>query len=133
MIQVAALLHDFAELLLWLEAPDLALEVARRQAADPSLRSASAQRAVLNVELVDLQHQLMRAWRLPSLLVEITDDRARRQTPQLANVRLAIRVARHSATGWDNPALPDDFADIGALLQLSRPHVERLLHDIDCE
>lgn len=130
-IHEAALLHDFAELLLWLEAPELALEIARRQQADPSLRSASVQRAVLNVELVDLQHHLMQAWRLPSLLVEITDDHARRETPQLANVRLAIRVARHSALGWDNPALPDDLADIGALLQLSVPHVERLLQDID--
>ena len=92
---------------------------------------ASVQRAVLNVELVDLQHHLMQAWRLPSLLVEITDDHARRETSQLANVRLAIRVARHSALGWDNPALPDDLADIGALLQLSVPHVERLLQDID--
>lgn len=132
-IHDAALLHDFAELLLWLEAPALALGIARRQRADPALRSAAVQRELLNIELADLQHHLMLAWRLPRLLVEITDDRAKRETPQLANVRLAIRVARHSADGWDNAALPDDYADIGRLLQLSPPHVERLLRDIDAQ
>ena len=130
-IHDAALLHEFAELLLWLQAPGLALQIVQRQRADPSLRSATVQREVLNVELADLQHHLMLAWRLPELWTQITDDHAKRETPQLANVRLAIRVARHSADGWDNAALPDDIADIGRLLQLSPPHVERLLHDID--
>ena len=130
-IHDAALLHGFAELLLWLEAPELALAIARRQSADPTLRSAVLQREVLNVDLAELQHCLMRAWRLPALLIGITDDRARRETRQLANVRLAIRVARHSARGWDNAALPDDIADLGALLQMSPSHVERLLRDID--
>lgn len=130
-IHEAALLHDFAELLLWLVAPDLALEIARRQVSDPTLRSGVAQRSVLNIELCDLQHHLMVTWRLPSLLVQITDDHAQRETAQVANVRLAIRVARHSAQGWGNVALPDDFVDIGALLQLDPLHVERLLRDID--
>ena len=130
-IHDAALLNDFAELLLWLEAPELALAIARRQCADPTLRSATMQRELLNVELADLQHHLMRAWRLPALLISITHDHAQRESPQLANVRLAIRVARHSADGWDNAALPDDYADIGRLLQLSPAHVERLLLDID--
>jgi HD-like signal output (HDOD) protein len=130
-IHDAALLHDFAELLLWLHAPKLALEVAARQLAEPTLRSATAQRDVLNVELAEVQHHLMLAWRLPALLAEITDDHAKRETSQAANVRLAIRVARHSASGWGNPALPDDLSDVGALLQLSPLHVERLLRDVD--
>jgi hypothetical protein len=97
------------------------------------LRSAAVQREVLNVELGALQHHLMLAWRLPALLVAITDGHAARETPQLANVRLAIRVARHSAEGWSNAALPDDYAEIGRLLQLAPAHVERLLHDIDAD
>lgn len=130
-IHDAALLHDFAELLLWLDSPELALELARRQAADRSVRSAEAQRQVLNFELADLQHHLMQAWRLPSLLVQITNDHAGRQTPQSTNVRLAIRVARHSSICWDNPALPDDFAEIGALLQLAPTHAAKLVREID--
>lgn len=132
-IHEAALLHDFAELLLWLRAPTLAMEIARRQRADPGLRSATVQRECLHVELSELQHALMAAWRLPATLVHITDEHARVETPQLRNVRLAIRVARHSAQGWDNPAMPDDVADIGHLLQLAPDAVARLLREIDTD
>ena len=132
-IHEAALLHDFAELLLWLHAPSLALEIQRRQDADSTLRSATAQKAVLNVELADLQHALMMSWRLPSLLVRITDDHAPQPTYQVRNVLLAIRVARHSAQGWDNAALPDDVRDIADLLQMSPDATMRLLQEIDSD
>jgi HD-like signal output (HDOD) protein len=132
-IHEAALLHDFAELLLWLHAPTLALEIQRRQNADSTLRSATAQKAVLNVELADLQHALMKSWRLPSLLVHITDDHAQQPTSQVRNVLLAIRVARHSAQGWDNAALPDDVRDVAQLLQLSHDATLRLLQEIDSD
>lgn len=129
-IHEAALLHDFAELLLWLRAPSLALEIARRQADDATLRSAAVQRELLHIELPDLQHELMLAWRLPPLLVRISDDR-HCDTPQVRNVLLAIRVARHSAKGWDNAALPDDVAEIADLLQLGIDPTWRLLNELD--
>lgn len=126
----AALLHDFAELLLWLHAPALALAVAQRLRAQPGLRSLQAQQELLNIGLPDLQHALMVAWRLPSLLVRITDDR-HVEDIQVRNVLLAIRVARHSTQGWEDPALPDDVRDIAALLQLGEEPVRRLLHEVD--
>jgi HD-like signal output (HDOD) protein len=129
-IHEAALLHDFAELLLWCHAPGLALEIAQRQKADPGLRSSSAQRAVLGVTLADLQQQLMKAWRLPELLIRLDNDQHAEHT-QVRNVLLAVRVARHTAQGWDNAALPDDVADIGALLQLGPAPTLKLLHEID--
>jgi HD-like signal output (HDOD) protein len=132
-IHEAALLHDFAELLLWLHAPSLALRIREAQAEDSNLRSAAAQLAVLNVELVDVQHALMQSWRLPSMLVRITDDHANKVTTQLRNVMLAIRVARHSAEGWDNAALRDDVHDIAHLLQLSHESTGRLLLEIDSD
>ena len=132
-IHEAALLHDFAELLLWYRAPALMLEIWQRQQADSTLRSDAVQRQVLNVEISELQHALMIAWRLPSLLVEITHDHSKAATIQVRNVRLAIRVARHSAQGWDNAALPDDLHDIGALLQLAPEPTQRLLLEIDEE
>jgi HD-like signal output (HDOD) protein len=131
LIHEAALLHDFAELLLWLHAPNLALRIAAAQAADPTLRSAAVQKEVLGIELAELQHLLMQQWRLPGLLVQLTDDHATRSTPQLRNVLLAIRVARHSSQGWDNAALPDDVRDIADLLQLSADTTMRLLREID--
>jgi HD-like signal output (HDOD) protein len=129
-IHEAALLHDFAELLLWCHAPALALEIAHRQQADPTLRSSVAQREVLGIELADLQQGLMRAWRLPDLLIRLGDGR-HADNVQVRNVLLAVRVARHTAHGWDNAALPDDVADVAALLQLGTGPTLTLLHDID--
>lgn len=130
-IYEAALLHDFAEMLLWLQAPSLALEIARRQRADPQLRSEVAQRELLNIRLVDLQHELMLQWRLPSLLVRITNHGDNHDCAQVRNVLLAIQVARHSAQGWDNPAIPDDVREIADLLHLGFEPTLRMLREID--
>lgn len=130
-IQQAALLHDFAELLVWLYAPSLAVEIACRQRADPTLRSAVVQRSVLNVELPELQHELMERWRLPRLLVDIADDHRESASAQARTVMLAIRLARHTSGGWENPALPDDVDDIAELLHMSAEPTLALLRDID--
>ena len=130
-IHEAALLHDFAEMLLWLRAPSLALEIARRQQADPTLRSADVQKQVLNVELHELQHALMLRWRLPALLIRITDHHQHNDSAQVRNVLLAIRVARHSADSWDNAALPDDVSEIASLLQMGVEPTWKLLREID--
>jgi HD-like signal output (HDOD) protein len=129
-IHEAALLHDFAEMLLWCHAPALALQIAERQAADPALRSAAVQREVLNAELVDVQQGLMRAWRLPELVVRISDDH-HAQSAQVRNVLLAIRVARHTQDGWDNAAVPDDVSEIASLLNLRPDPALKLLRELD--
>ena len=129
----AALLHDFAELLLWLHAPTLALQMQQRQHDEPTLRSAAVQRQVLNIELADLEQALMTSWRLPTLLVQISDGHSRAETPQVRNVQLAIRVARHSAVDWDNAALPDEVRELGELLNLSHSAALRLLREIDAD
>lgn len=129
----AALLHDFTELLLWLKAPALAEEIVRRQHADPALRSATAQRELLHIELEELRHALMKAWNLPALLIDFADEQAPAGGPQVRNVELAIRVARHSMLGWDDAALPDDLHDIGELLNLAVEPTARLLREIDAD
>jgi HD-like signal output (HDOD) protein len=128
-IHEAALLHDFAEMLLWCHAPALALRIQAAQLADPALRSAAAQQAVLGIELADLQQALMKAWRLPELLIHISDDR-HADTAAVHNVLLAVRLARHCAQGWDNPAIPDDVADLAVLLNLSAGATLQLVRDI---
>jgi hypothetical protein len=47
-------------------------------------------------------------------------------------VLLAIRLARHTKSGWDNAAIPDDVRDIAQLLNLKPDATLRLLHDLDC-
>lgn len=129
-IHEAALLHDFAEMLLWCHAPALALHIRAAQTADPTLRSSEIQRRVLNIELADLQQALMKAWRLPELLVRISDERQAEQAG-VRNVLLAVRLARHSARGWDNAALPDDVADIAALLNVSPAAALQMVRSVE--
>ena len=117
-IYAAALLHDFAEMLLWCHAPTLALAIQSAQIRDPDLRSAAAQMSALNIQLADLQQSLMKAWHLPDLLIRITDDKHVDQ-PNVRCVNLAVRLARHTAVSWSNPAIPDDIRDIASLLNLS--------------
>ena len=126
----AALLHDFVEMLLWVHAPALALAMAQRQRHEPQMRSQQVQRELLNVTLAELEQALMRRWRLPEFLISITCDEVS-PSPQVRNVQLAIRVSRHSALGWDNPALPDDVDEVGALLNLRPAAVWQLLREID--
>ena len=129
-IHEAALLHDFAEMLLWCHAPELALRIRAAQRADATLRSNVIQQQVLNIELPDLQQALMRAWRLPELLIRITDDKHAEQ-PAVRNVVLAVRLARHTARGWDNAALPDDIRDIAGLLTLSHDATLQLVRGVE--
>ncbi len=129
-IHQAALLHDFAEMLLWVHAPALALEILAAQRADTTLRSSSAQKAILNVELADLQQSLMKIWLLPELLIRITDDK-HADHPSVRSVLLAIRLARHTSESWSNPAVPDDVNDIAQLLNLSQAAALSFVRDVE--
>ena len=51
--------------------------------------------------------------------------------PGRSTVLLAMRVARHTMKGWDNPAVPDDVRDISSLLMLNLESTRLLLSDLD--
>lgn len=129
-IHQAALLHEFPEMLLWCQAPGLALEIESRRRRDPSLRSAAVQRDVLNIELMDLELALMRLWRLPDLLLWVSDER-HSERPQVRNVALATALARHSQDSWDNPALEDDVAAVAELLNVSPEFAHRKVLELN--
>jgi HD-like signal output (HDOD) protein len=131
-VHAAALLHEFAEMLLWCHAPQLALRIRAMQDADPTLRSSVAQRSVLHIELDELQQALVAAWRLPSLLAETSPEPQAGQTGARA-VALGSRLARHTAAGWDNAAVPDDIAEVAAFLNLSPAAAMSLVTEIDAD
>ena len=128
-VHSVALLHEFAEMLLWCHAPTLQLQIQRLQRADSTLRSSAAQLQTLNIEVADLQASLMRAWHLPELLTQMGDD-THAENANVRSIELAARLARHTARGWENPAVPDDVADIAALLNLSLAATLQLVHEI---
>ena len=117
-VMVAALLHDMAEMLLWCYAPRLAREIVARQEQDRALRSERVQREVIGFRLIDLQLAMVKAWQLPQLLHNLIDE-DHASNPRVTSVALAAAVARHSAHGWDDAALPDDFDGIGKLINMN--------------
>lgn len=123
-VRLAALLRDLAEMLMWCFAPEKMLEMHQMQQQDRQLRSTDVQLQVLTFKLMDLQKALVEAFGLPPLLTELMDeDKADLQ--RVKNVRLAVNLARHSANGWDDAALPDDYKEIAGLLHVD---VSRAMH-----
>jgi len=125
-VRIAALLHDLTEILVWCFAPKLGLDIRAQQIARPTMRSADAQNNTLGFNFQDIQLELCKVWHLPELLLRLIDDNHSEQ-PRVRNVALAVRLARHSSHGWDDPALPDDYTDIGRLLNITPEAVRQRL------
>lgn len=125
-ITVGALLFDAADMLCWIFAPTLTQQVYDRQRADRTLRSGHAQRDAFNFTANEIALALSRAWRLPELLVALMDQNTA-SNPRVRTVVLANALARHTARGWDNPAIPDDLEAIAKLLRINRTQMIRQL------
>lgn len=125
-VRIAALLHDLAEMLMWCFAPQQMLEIRELQMQDKTLRTRAAQEQVFGFNLLDMQKQLVKNWELPQLLLTLMDD-ACANHQRVRNVIYAVNLARHSANGWDDAALPDDYTDIAELLRMTPEHVMLML------
>jgi HD-like signal output (HDOD) protein len=118
-VAIAGLLHDMAEMLCWCCAPNVSLRVCALQRANESMRSSVAQASVLGFKFSELQLQLIAQWRLAPLLNDLMDE-SKALNSRAINVALAVRLARHSALGWQDRALPDDYLAIQQFLKLTQ-------------
>lgn len=125
-IRIAALLFDITELLMWCFAPEDMLKIRALQRQDKTLRSNIAQEQVLGFTLFSLQSALAFKWSLPKLLITLMDGESTDQQ-RVRNVFLAVNLAHHSANGWDDAALPDDYIDIGNLLHIDPEEVKVMI------
>jgi HD-like signal output (HDOD) protein len=116
-VRLAALLYDLGEMLMWCFASEKMGLVYKMQKADRTLRSRQVQEQILGFRGRDLQREIVKAFQLPALLSELMADDAPNQQ-RVKNVRIAVSLARHSANGWDDAALPDDYKDIASLLRV---------------
>ena len=126
-VTLAALLHDIAEILIWCFFPKQAVIIRSRLQADKALRSMNVQKEVLGFYLYELKQGLCSVMHLPELIMTLMDQN-NAELPRVLNVLLAVNLARHSADGWENAALPDDFTAIQKLLRIDR---ETLLKRLD--
>ncbi len=122
-IATAALLHDIAELLAWIYAPETMLRMDETCKAFPRRRTADIQTELFGFTFNDLKLALNRAWQAPEYLMELMDDEQPGTHPSHRTVRLAAALARHSQRGWDDPAIPDDLRGISELLKIPVPAV----------
>ncbi|PKO43314.1 MAG: metal-dependent hydrolase [Betaproteobacteria bacterium HGW-Betaproteobacteria-22] len=125
-VLIAALLHDLSEMLMWCYAPDEMTRIHEIQLADKHLRSKVVQQEVLGFVLLDLQKELVSRFQLPPLLNKLMLDEFAHEV-RVKNVILAVNLARHSANGWDDAALPDDYHDIAELLRMDLEKTKRVL------
>ncbi|MGL5987147.1 MAG: hypothetical protein ACRCZ5_09770, partial [Burkholderiales bacterium] len=73
-----------------------------------------------------IQAALAKLWHVPQLLQDLMDDN-HPESPRTLNVTLAVALARHSADGWFNAALPDDLKAIQAFLRQDEWDVRRVI------
>ena len=125
-ITLAALLHDMAELLMWCFAPGIAIQAREMQMAQPNRRSALIQAEVYGITLHEIKMALTEIWHLPRLLTQLIDDE-HSEHPRVQNVTLAVDLARHSANGWNDKALPHDLRGIRELLHINHQTLVRRL------
>lgn len=116
-VRIAALLYDLAEMLMWCFAPDKMNTIFAMKQADKTLRTKVVQEEVLGFKLLDLQKELIRVFQLPELLSTLIENEGM-PMHRAKNVVLAANLARHSANGWDDAALPDDYRDIAEFLRI---------------
>lgn len=121
-VAIAALLHDIADLLIWCFAPEMGLQIEDMLRSVEGMRSGAAQSRVLGFKLSDLRTAMIAQWKLAALLQSLMGD-MHVTHPRVTNVALAVDLARHSAYGWDDRALPDDYAGIQGFLKLQPQEV----------
>jgi len=126
-IWIAALLHDFAEMLMWCFAPDKMNQIFELQKQNRQLRSKDAQLAVLGFAINDLQKALIQVYSMPPLLSHLMNEEEEDWDHRAKNVSLAVNLARHSANGWNDAALPDDYEAIANFLRVDTERAKYLI------
>lgn len=121
-IALAALLHDFVEILMYCFAPNLATSAREQSGSHPGVRSRQIQEGIYGAPLEEIMRELIGLWGLPELLLSLLDP-ADAESPSVRNVNLAVDLARHVANGWDDAAIPDDLRAIGELFHLGRSNL----------
>lgn len=121
-IALAALLHEFVEILMYCFAPTLAIGARERLTANPGLRTRAVQEEIFGAPLPEIMRELIELWGLPELLMSLLDP-ADAEALNVRNVNLAVDLARHTANGWNDAALPDDFRAIEELLHIGHSHL----------
>ena len=127
-IHEVALLHDFAELLLWLHRPVLAQATWQERTAEDVARSRHRAHHALPADMIQLGVRLMKAWHFNSQLIRLIEAHAA-PTSRGHLVDLAVRLVDRSAE--QSEAIDDvDIQDASVVLRLDVDATRQLLRGL---
>ncbi|MDP2787520.1 MAG: HDOD domain-containing protein [Pseudomonadota bacterium] len=95
-VQVAALLHDTPEMLLWLRTPEQAIRLQRQRRRSSD---SEAETTVLGDTLAHLRLSLLESWNIPPLTLDLLSPKNAERTRQTL-LAACIDIAQLSERGW---------------------------------
>ncbi len=127
---VAALLHDIAEMALWVHSPEQIEDINLRAArGEPRVKAA---REVLGCTIEQISEGISRAWELPALTIQAQDPTNSYIEAPLT-VMLAAALARSTAEGWHTRAARDAIELLAEFLDMEYDAANGYLHALAAE
>ena len=131
LVHQATVLYSLPEMVVWLRAPALAREVARRREVEPAADQDALQKSVLNATYGEIRLELLKAWRLPGQIAQLISGQAGLGHPRAHIVRMALKAAQPDQPNWESAALGELVREIGDFLQLGLQHTWNLLKSLE--
>lgn len=122
-VQVAALLGEISELLLWVLTPETALKLQRQRR-----EQAAAEQETLGGSFEQLQQAVLPAWHVPGVTREMLAATTPAK-PRHTMLRAALAIGRSAERGWWSELLPAEYEALGELLSMPAEKVAGIVHN----
>lgn len=124
-LQTAAVLYYAPEFLFWLDAPDIADQLAQARRA---MLSADAEKEVLGFSLSEMRLLLLEAWKIPDAIRDLLDEK-QADRPRQIILKAALKITHRSRHGWWDDRLLESYKALAEVIGLSEDDVVRTVHD----
>lgn len=124
-IQVAAVLYYAPEFLFWLDAPDLADQLALLRRRMPS---ADAEQQTLGFALPPLREMLLEAWKIPDVTRDLLLSESN-GNPRQTILWAGLDIAHHSRRGWWDERLLTSYEALAEAVHMPVDEVIGTVHD----
>ncbi len=125
-IITAALLHETAEILLWLAAPGLMLKIRDTLKNNPEIRSKTTQKEVLGCTVNELQQELITHWHLPKIMLHLINE-SDTNDPRVILVLTSTSIARHTEWSWNQELNHIDTEKLARILHISNDEAHAII------
>ncbi len=123
-LQMAAVLYYAPEFLLWLDAPDIADQLAQ---ARRTVLSAEAEQNVLGFAMPPLRLMLLEAWKIPDGIRDLLDEK-HADRPRQAILKAALKISHRSRQGWWDTRLLESYQALSDTVGIPRDQVIHTVH-----